>query len=380
MIYFDNAATTFPKPPRVIKAVEFAMLNGVNIGRGSYSAAARAGDIVYGAREEVATQFGAEPENVIFTKNCTEALNMAIKGVVLNEKTPPHVITTNLEHNSVLRPLERLKTDGKCTYSVAEVSENEEETIFSIFEKVRSNTHLIIATNASNAFGNILPIKEIGRKAREKGIYFIVDCAQTAGSLPITLKDYNADILCMAGHKGLFGPMGTGLMIIREDLKLKTISEGGTGSYSFLLSPPEISPDRYETGTLNFPGIAGLLEGLRFSYANREEAYKKEMNLIRYIYEKLKGVPVDIYAPYPENYKQMPLLSFNVKGKDSSIMGEALGKEGIAVRTGFHCAYLAHKAHSTEERGTVRISLCRNNTKKEAEEFIYTLKKLLNKI
>ena len=381
MIYFDNAATTYPKPESVIAAVNNAMKMGVNVGRGSYNLAAASGDTVFSAREEAARQFGAEPENIVFTKNCTEALNLAIKGIVLKEKRKPiHIITTDLEHNSVLRPIEKLKMQGLCEYSVIKTGESNEQTINSFFSSLRRNTRLIVMTNASNAFGTVLPVAKVGKLAKERGIYFMVDCAQTAGNLPITIEKYNADILCMPGHKGLFGPMGTGMMILRKGLLLETILEGGTGSYSSLLTPPEISPDRYEAGTINLPGIAGLREGLKFSYKNREAAYLKEMELIRFLYKEISLLPSEIYTPFPENYRQMPLLSFNIKGKDSSFVGEMLAEENVAVRTGFHCAYLSHKHFGTAGIGTIRISLSRNNTKKEAEEFIYRLKKVLNKI
>lgn len=382
MIYFDNAATTFPKPPEVIKAVLRALSEvGANPGRGSYKTAREAGEIVFRTRLITAEFFGAEPENVIFTKNCTEALNIAIKGVILNfyRGERLHVITSDMEHNSVLRPLETLRRKGIIEYSVARFSYSPEETIENFRSSLKRNTALIVCTHASNSFGGVLPIKEIGEMAKKRGIKFIVDCAQTAGTIDATLQKLNADIICTAGHKGLYGPMGTGLMITKGE-RLETIFEGGTGSASSILTQPEFYPDRFESGTLALPSIAGLYEGIKYAKENMEEEYCRQMDIARIIYKKLKADDrIELYSPFPINHSNMPIISFNVKGKDCSYIGEMLGLDSVALRTGFHCAPLSHKAHSTASKGTVRISLSRHNTAFEAEEFLYKLNTLLEK-
>lgn len=381
MIYFDNAATTFPKPPKVIEAVLKALTEvGANPGRGSYKTAREASEIVFRTRLIAAEFFGAEPENVVFTKNCTEALNIAIKGTIMGlykgEKL--HVITSQMEHNSVLRPLETLKRRGIIEYSIMKFSYSPDITVENFRSLIKRNTALVVLTNASNVFGGVLPIREIGDLTRKKGITFIVDCAQTAGSIETTLEKLNADIICTAGHKGLYGPMGTGLMITKGQ-KMETLYEGGTGSASSILTQPDFYPDRFEAGTIALPSIAGLYEGIKYASRDMLAEYEREMEITRFIYEALReDNRIELYSPYPENYSNMPIISFNVKGRDSSYVGEMLSMDSIAVRTGFHCAYLSHKAHRTASKGTVRISLSKQNNMSEAEGFLYKLKTLLN--
>jgi cysteine desulfurase family protein len=381
MIYLDNAATTFPKPPSVISATVRALTEYAgNAGRGDYKTARKINEAVYKTREEAAEMFGANSENVVFTKNCTEALNMAIKGIIraAYRGMPVHVVTTTLEHNSVLRPLRALKDKGYCSFSLVSPSEDDEKTVEAFKNSIKRNTRLFICTGASNAFGKIMPIKEIGRLAQKRGIYFIADCAQIAGSLDITLSDCNANVLCMPGHKGLFGPTGTGMMIT-DGLFMETVTEGGTGSVSSFLTQPEFYPDRYESGTLNIPGIAGLYEGMKFSAFNRREEYEKEMALINYVYDALSDDErIELYTEKPLAYKYMPLLSFNVKDKDAGYIGELLSEEEIALRTGFHCAYLSHRHYGTADKGTLRVSLSRMNSEKDVREFLHILKKVLN--
>lgn len=383
MIYLDNAATTFPKPQSVISATVRALTEGAgNAGRGDYKSARKINETVYKTRVAAAETFGASPENVVFTKNCTEALNMSIKGIVraVYKGMPVHVVTTDMEHNSVLRPLRALRDRGYISYTIISVSVDDDKTVAEFKNSVKRNTGLFVCTNASNAFGRVLPIKRIGEIARQKGIYFIADCAQTAGSLPISLSDCNANVLCMPGHKGLFGPTGTGLMIT-DGIRMETVTEGGTGSVSSFLTQPEFYPDRYESGTLNFVGIAGLYEGIRYSAFNRSVEYEKEMALINYIYDALaEDGRIELYTEKPHAYGYMPLLSFNVKDKDCSYIGELLSEEGIALRTGFHCAYLSHRHYGTANKGTVRVSLSRRNDEKDVREFIYILKKVLNNL
>ena len=381
MIYLDNAATTFPKPEPVISAVTRAISEYAgNAGRGDYKTARKINETVYKTREKASEIFGANPENVVFTKNCTEALNIAIKGIIRASYRgmPVHVVTTDLEHNSVLRPLRALKDKGYCSYSLVSPSEDDDKTVEDFKNSIKRNTRLFICTGASNAFGKILPVGRIGLLARKRGIYFIADCAQTAGSLDITLRDCNANVLCMPGHKGLFGPTGTGMMIT-DGLFMETVMEGGTGSVSSFLTQPDFYPDRFESGTLNLIGIAGLYEGLKFSEQNRRREYEKEMSLIKYIYNALSDDGrIELYTPEPEIDKYMPLLSFNVKNKDCSFIGELLSNEDVALRTGFHCAYLSHRHYGTADKGTLRISLSRMNSEKDAREFVYKLKKVLN--
>lgn len=357
MIYLDNGATSYPKPPQVVRAVTDAMNRyGANSGRGAYKMAVDTTEQIYLCREKAAEFFGASSvENVVFTYNCTMAVNMAVKGLAFRGA---HYIISDLEHNAVLRPLESLKQSGLCDYSIAVIEDNAEKTVRNFEKLMRKNTVAIICTGASNVFGIIPPHKEIARLAHKNGLKFIMDCAQTGGVLPINMKNDGIDILCCAGHKGLYGPTGTGMMIINGDIKLTTIIEGGTGSNSANPIQPDIFPDRYESGTPNVSGIIGLYRGLEFvSKTGIENIKKHETELMRYLQinlEKLNNI--ELYTDFfNKNQKLSPILSFNISGLHSEETANLLSEQGIAVRAGLHCAPLAHKKMGTLDTGTVRI-------------------------
>lgn len=359
MIYFDNGATTFPKPQSVINAVSSSLKEkGANPGRSGYKLALQAAELVYKSRSAVAEFFGASsPENVIFTPNCTTALNTVIKGIL---KKGDHAVISSLEHNAVARPLETLKKIG-VSYSIAEfVPYDDDKTIDNFRNAINSNTKLVICTHASNVFGFKLPIDRIGAMCKIYDIKLCVDAAQTAGIIPINLADSYIDYLCTAGHKGLYGPMGTGLMIINNEKTPESLVQGGTGSQSEILEQPDLLPDKYESGTVNLSGIAGLAEGIRFvKMRNPEKILKHEIILIQSLYDKINKISgVELYTQRPDERYFVPVLSFNIKGMDSESVAMKLSeKYNIAVRAGLHCAPLAHKSMNTIDGGTVRVVL-----------------------
>ncbi len=377
MIYFDNAATTFPKPSCVVSAMASAQsLYGANPGRGGHYMTMKAGKKVFSCRSALSEFFSAPEERVIFTNNCTTALNMAIKGSVRNGG---HVLISSLEHNSVLRPVHKLSQQGRITYDVFEVDPlSEGETFRNFMKLVKDYTSLVVCTAVSNVFGTVLPFVKIGNYCRTHKIRFVLDGAQAAGSHRINLQNMPVDILCVPGHKGLLGPMGTGVLVLGENTDLDSFCEGGTGSNSLFENQPDFYPDKLESGTVNLPGIAGLYEGIKYikGYGGEYAVLQKEQGLIKILREDLsviKNVRVydEMLSGTPSN-----VLSLNVSDYHSEQVAEYLDKLGIAVRAGYHCSYLAHKTYGTEEKGTVRISTGIFNTKKD----IKTLSFYLNKI
>lgn len=356
MIYFDNGATTFPKPISVRRSINEAMLDyGANPGRSGHKMSVKSSEIMFSCRENAAKLFGSEnPENVIFTLNCTSALNTVIKGIL---KPRDHAVISSFEHNAVVRPLEALKKN-KIEYSVAKcVPYDDEQTIENFRNEFRPNTKLVICTHASNVFGIKFPVERIGALCRLNGILFCVDAAQSAGTVDINLSDSSIDFLCTAGHKGLYGPMGTGLLIINSETTPDSLIQGGTGSDSANLNQPEILPDKYESGTPNLPGIAGLNAGIKF-VLNRKpnEIYNSELNLAKMLYERLeKTENVILYTQIPEKKHSVPVISFNINGAESETVAKILNDNyNIAVRAGLHCAPLAHRSLGTQDTGTVR--------------------------
>ncbi|MGN0489136.1 MAG: aminotransferase class V-fold PLP-dependent enzyme [Ruminococcus sp.] len=357
MIYFDNGATTFPKPANVNDAVNRAnKLYGANPGRGGHKLAIKASEMVYDSRKAVADFFGASgPEKVIFTLNCTLALNTVIKGLL---KEGDHVIISSVEHNAVLRPIEKLKLKG-ISYSVAEVFEKDnDKTVDSFRNAINENTRLCVCTCASNVFGIKIPFERICALCHQYGILCCVDAAQGAGIIPIDLSDSSIDYLCIAGHKGLYGPMGTGAIIINCDTIPDSLIEGGTGSNSADYNQPLILPDKFESGTNNFSGIIGLGEGIKF-VKNRGSLniYRQETQLMQYLYDNLKSNKnIILYTNRPNMDYYVPVLSFNHKKLDCESVSETLSKRyNIATRAGLHCAPLAHKWKNTIDTGTVRV-------------------------
>lgn len=376
MIYFDNSATTNPKPYSVITASDRAMKSySFNSGRGGYRHSVATAEKIYDVREKISSLISFEPQNIAFTQNCTSALNMAIKGSV---KQGDHIIISALEHNAVSRPVQALSNIGLISYDIAPIGSDAEETVNNFKVLIKENTRLIVCTHASNVFGFVFPVREIGELCRQKGIRFIVDGAQSVGVMEIDGRNDNIDVLCAPGHKGLYGPMGTGFMAVSDGTHLETIIEGGTGSSSMDLNQPDFLPDRFESGTLNNSGIIGLGAGVDFVKSKKtENIYSAELRHIQMIYREIsKNDKVTLYTPFPQKDKYAPILSFNYSDYPSEKTASLLAKRGIAVRAGLHCAPLAHKAFNTIDRGTVRISPSVFTTTRECEIFINTLKKL----
>ena len=377
MIYLDNAATTFPKPESVINAMVYAQkFVGANAGRGGHKMTMRAGEMVYSAREKAAEMFGAESERVIFTNNCTASLNTAIKGTLGKSD---HVIISCLEHNSVLRPVHKLFKDGITTYSVADVNpSNKAETVKNFLSLINKHTSAVICTMVSNIFGTVLPIEELGRELKKRGILFIVDAAQGAGAYEIDIKRMNIDILCMPGHKGLMGPMGTGMMIMGEDVDVDSLCQGGTGSYSMSEKQPDIYPDKLESGTVNLPGIWGLKKGMDYiSAVGGEEAiHRKEDYLCKVLREDLHSIKNIRLYDSVSGENPAPLVAFNVENISCEEVAELLNKDGFAVRAGYHCAYLAHKTFAENENGVVRVSPGWFSSKKDIKNLVFSLNKI----
>lgn len=367
MVYFDNAATTNRKPQSVYSAVNNAMLlNSANPGRSGHDLSVKASELVFKVREKTANFFNAESfENVVFTENCTMSLNIAIKGLF---NMGDHIIISDLEHNSVSRPVYDLKKKG-VEIDIFETDSDEEVLINNIKRLIKSNTKGIICTHGSNVFGILLPIKRIGEICKQNNLIFIVDAAQTAGIENIDVKDFNIDCLCIAPHKGLYAPMGTGLLITND--KPEPLILGGTGSVSVSVIQPSFLPDKYESGTLNVPGIAGIGAGIDFVKRNKREIVNRETKIVDYLHNQLrKNSNVILY-----NKPDIPVLSFNLAGESSTDVSSYLNRNKICVRAGLHCAPLAHKKFGTLEQGTVRISPSCFNNLSEAERLVYLIKK-----
>lgn len=358
MIYLDNSATTYPKPPAVGQAVSQALRQfGANPGRGGFAMSMRTGQAVYQCRETAARLFGATgPECVVFQPSCTQALNLVMKGCL---QPGDHVVVSDMEHNAVMRPLAALKERG-ISFTAAAVTPGDSDATLQAFRgAMNSKTKLLVCTQASNVFGLRVPVERLAALCHQYGAKICVDAAQSAGVIPISLADSGIDYLCCAGHKGLFGPMGTGLLIFRDSGdKLATLVEGGTGTQSLSPLQPDDPPERYEPGTQNVPGILGLRAGMDFVLRQGpEKIYRDEMGKISYLYGRLAKLPqVELYTPPPQMPWFMPVLSFNVKGLPSEEVGSILARRDIAVRCGLHCAPAAHTKMGTRERGTVRVS------------------------
>lgn len=371
MIYLDNAATTYPKPRSVIEAVKSGIEKyGANPGRSSFKMAIAASEKVYECRQAAADLFNADgAENVVFTLNCTHAVNMALKGIL---KRGDHVITSSLEHNAVMRPLMKLKKCG-ITHSIARVyPQDNEKTVENFRKLIQPNTKMIICMHASNVFGIRLPIERIGELCRQKHLIFVVDAAQSAGVLPIDMKNMNISVLCLPGHKGLYGPAGTGMLIVNGSIKLDTIIEGGTGNNSAQFVQPDDLPERLESGTINLPGIMGLKAGMDFvKEKTTNRILFHEMVLMQRCYDQLSSNPnIELYMPKPTKNYFVPLISFNIKGKDCFETADLLSEKDIATRAGLHCSPAAHKCFNTFESGTVRICPSAFSTNQDIDYFI----------
>mgnify|MGYP000848403999 FL=1 len=372
IVNFDNAATSFPKPIGVKTAVIEALTKyGGNVGRGGHSLALLTSAMVYDARQTVADFFGAELENVVFTYNCTHALNLAIKGVVGNSG---HIIISSLEHNSVSRPVVALSKTGRVKYSVAKVYDDDERTLQSFKDLITNETKVIACTIASNVTGQILPYKEIGEICKARNICFIADGAQVCGVIPIKLSD-GINILCTAGHKGLYGTTGTGLLISDGKYEISPIMQGGSGSASLSLEQPNFLPDSLECGTINIVGAASIKAGIEFiNSITLEKIVRHERMLCsKFISNLSNEVGIRIYRSPGVNY--VPIVSFNVDGMMPEEVAACLNKHGFCLRSGFHCAALAHQSLGTEY-GTVRLAPSVFNTENDIMRITSVIKKI----
>ncbi len=375
MIYLDNAATTLIKPPEVIDAVAHAMRTLGNAGRGVNDASLGAARTIYDTRVKLAEFFGADsPKDVAFTCNATEALNIALKGLI---DPGDHVITTELEHNSVLRPLYELEKKGaELTFLKADakgrISYEDLDAAF------RQNTKAVVCTHASNLTGNMLDLGRIGKAAKAHGCLFIADASQTAGVFPIDVRALGIDVLCFTGHKSMLGPQGTGGMVVRDGLSIRPLKTGGSGVQTYSAAHPKEMPTALEAGTLNGHGIAGL--NAATDYINRvgiDTIRERELMLARRFYEGVKDIRgIRIYGDF-DVPQRCPIVALNLGDHDSAeVSDELYGTYGISTRAGAHCAPLMHEALGTKEQGAVRFSLSHVNTEEEIDAAAAALREL----
>lgn len=375
MIYMDNAATTMHKPQEVIEAVINAMSSMGNAGRGANEASLSASRVIYDTREKLAHLFGAEDaRRIAFTNNSTESLNIAIKGLL---NPGDHVITTMLEHNSVLRPLYEMEKKG-VKLTVVPSDEKGRLDIRNIEKAIIPDTKMIICTNGSNLTGNYIDVKPIGELARKNHILFVVDASQTAGVFPIDVKEMKIDVLCFTGHKGLLGPQGTGGIYVREGIEIRPLKTGGSGIQTYSKTHPVQMPTALEAGTLNGHGIAGLHAALEYlEKTGIDEIRSSEQNLMWRFYEGVKEIPgVKIYGDFT-GQNRCAIVTLNIGDYDSSeVSDELLTEYGISTRPGGHCAPLMHEALGTVEQGAVRFSFSHYNTEEEVDIAIKAIREL----
>ena len=364
MIYLDSAATTLQKPPAVPRAAAWAMSHLTTPGRGGHPPAMGAAETAFRCRQAAADLFGVpDPEQVVFTFNATHALNLAIRALV---GAGDRVVISGWEHNAVTRPLHALGAE----VVPARAPLFDRQVQLDAFDRaLKVETKAVICTHVSNVFGFVLPVEAIAALCRRRGVPLVIDASQSAGCLPLNFSELGAAFVAMPGHKGLYGPQGTGLLLCGAETK--PLLQGGTGSASALQDMPEFLPDRLEAGTHNMPGIAGLLEGLRYVRAQgTERILAHERRLLRPAGEALARIPGITVFQAEEPAAQAGVLSFRIDGMDCEAAGEALGRRGIAVRAGLHCAPLAHRSAGTLETGTVRVSVSAFNTAQELRRLI----------
>ncbi len=375
MIYLDNAATTMRKPQEVIDAVVLAMSSMGNAGRGVNDASLSASRIIYDTRERLCRMFGGtDPRQVVLTCNSTESLNIAIRGLL---SPGDHVITTMLEHNSVLRPLYDLEAKG-TSLTIIESDKRGRFDIEDMKKVVRPETKMIVCTNGSNLTGNYVELKPIGEFAREHGILFVVDASQTAGVFPINVEEMKIDVLCFTGHKGLLGPQGTGGMYVREGVNIRPLKAGGTGVQTYSKTQPVQMPTALEAGTLNGHGIAGLHAALIYLEEHGIDKIRaREQELMRRFYEGVKDIEnVTVYGDF-DTMDRCAIVTLNIGDYDSSeVSDELLTGYGISTRSGGHCAPLMHKALGTVEQGAVRFSFSHYNTDEEVDAAVKAVREL----
>ena len=375
MIYLDNAATTMHKPKEVIDAVVCAMSSMGNAGRGANEASLSASRIIYDTREKLCRFFhGENPRQIVFTNNSTESLNIAIKGLL---NPGDHVITTMLEHNSVLRPLYEMKEKG-VELKIIESDTNGRFRLEDMEAAIRPNTKMIVCTNGSNLTGNYVPLKPVGELAKKHDILFVVDASQTAGVFPIDVQDMMIDVLCFTGHKGLLGPQGTGGMYVKEGIKIRPLKTGGSGVQTYSKTHPAEMPTALEAGTLNGHGIAGLHAAMSYlEETGVDHIRAREQELMWRFYEGVKDIPeITIYGDFSTK-ERCAIVTLNIGEYDSSEVSDALLTEySISTRPGGHCAPLMHEALGTVEQGAVRFSFSHYNTEEEVDTAIEAVREL----
>lgn len=378
MIYLDNAATSFPKPPTVIDEVARCMREYCgNAGRGSHSLAMAAAEKIYDCRALAANLFCAEsPERVCFTPNTTAALNAVIKGWL---SPGDHVLISDLEHNAVYRPICQLSKTRGISFDVFPTFASDPDTTGdwicrAVRRRIKKETRMLIATHASNVCGFCMPIEQLGGLCREAGILFVVDGAQSAGHLPIDMEKYRIDALCLPGHKGLLGPQGSGMLILGNDLPLQTLLEGGSGYHSLDWEMPLELPERLEAGTLATPAIAGLFEGIQeVKRMGVEEIGRHVTALHEELFSRLRSIGgIHFCAPRHRG----GVLSFNIEGYRSEEVAKRLDRMGICVRAGFHCSALAHRTLGTTGSGCVRVSAGPYTTQQEINALIDAVREI----
>lgn len=374
-IYLDNAATTMQKPDCVIEAVAQAMGHMGNSGRGAYGEALDASRMIYETREQLSSLFGlGNPKQAAFSCNSTEALNTAILGLL---GPGDHVISTVMEHNSVLRPLYRLEKEG-AQISFCPCDEKGRLRMEELPGLVKKNTKALVCTHASNLTGNANDLMTLGAFCKERGLLFIVDASQTAGVLPIDMKAMNIDVVCFTGHKSLYGPQGTGGLCVREGLSIRPLKSGGSGVHTYLKEHPPEMPTALEAGTLNGHGIAGLHAALQFlSDTGIENIHRHEMSLLRQFYQGIQEIPgIRVYGDLDTDYRAA-VLALNIGDYDSSEVSDELSyRYGISTRPGAHCAPLMHQSMGTVDQGMVRFSFSWFNTKEEVDLAIQAIREL----
>ena len=375
MIYFDNAATTLQKPVEVIEAVQKALLTLGNAGRGAHAPTLQAARTVYDTRVKLAKLFNiANPAQIAFTCNATEALNIAIQGLF---KAGDHIISSEAEHNSVLRPL-YLQESAGVEVSFLPLDDCGRFDYADLESKVQANTKAIVINHASNVTGNVNDLRKLSAVAKKHNLLLVVDASQTAGILPIDVQAMGIDVLCFTGHKGLLGPQGTGGIYVGENVKLSSFKVGGSGVHSFDKVHPQMMPTLLEAGTLNGHGIAGLNAAVDFLLETGvDKVHAQKMKLMKHFVEGIKNLSkVKLYGDF-DSEERVAIVSLNIGEMDAGIVSDILWEEyGICVRTGAHCAPLIHKHLGTEKQGVVRFSFGYFNTLKEVDVAIKAIKEI----
>ena len=376
MIYLDNAATTLRKPPQVIDAVARAMGSFGNSARGTHEGALTASRTIYNTRCKLAALFGCpRPDHVVFTANSTEALNIAIHGLV---RAGDHVLSTDLEHNSVLRPLYRLRDERGVALDFVPADRQGRIDYADLESLLRPETRAIVCTHASNLTGDAVDLARVGELAHAHGVLLVVDASQSAGVLPIDMERMHIDVLCFTGHKSLMGPQGTGGLCVRPGVEIRPFKVGGTGVQTYLPQQPREYPTRLEAGTLNGHGIAGLMAAMDYIRSvGRETIRSHELALARRFYEGAANTPgVTVYGDF-SSWDRAPIVTLNIRDYDSSQVSDVLAQDyGIATRAGAHCAPRLHRALGTVERGAVRFSFGWMNTEEETDAALAAVREI----